>query len=93
MDYTIEIAIWNLGFDEADELVDAIAELLVERGLGAEREQGDEGDIRSIVVLRPQGMERLDVSKQPNLRRFLTRFTRGARRITLPGADYTRSIP
>ena len=90
MDYTIEIAVWNLGYDEADELIEGLAEVLVERGLGGSEEEDEQ--VRSIIALRPMGMENLDVSSKARLRRMLTRFTRGARLLVIPGTDYRRKV-
>lgn len=90
MDYIIEIAAWHVGFDEADELVEELVRVLEERKLGIE--EGSEEQVRSFVVLKPQGSERLDVSSPPKLRRVLSRLTRGARLVAIPGTDYRKSI-
>ena len=86
MDYTIEINVWNLGFDEADELVDAICSALDERGLGA----GDSEEVRSIVALKPRGMVALDSSTRDKSFRVLGRLTRGARLIAIPGTEFRK---
>lgn len=87
MDYTIEINVWNLGFDEADELIDAICDTLDERGLGS----GDSDEVRSIVALKPRGMKALDASSRDKSMTVLGRLARGARLIAIPGTDYRKA--
>lgn len=90
MDYVIEIDVWNLGFDEADELIDAICDTLVERGLGTDPEKTD-SDVRSIVALKPYGVTRLDASSPTKARRVLKRFASGARLVAIPGTEYRKT--
>lgn len=90
MDYIIEIDVWNLGYDEADELMDAIGDVLVSRGLGTDPDNED-SDVRSIVALKPQGTERMDASTSAGAKRVLRRFARDARLVMIPGTNFKRS--
>lgn len=89
MDYIIEINAWNLGHDEADELVDAICDVLVERGLGCDNTV-PEGEVRSIVALKPQGVSGIDAGSMRKARRVLRNFVQGARLVAIPGTDYRK---
>lgn len=53
MDYLIEVRVWSLGSDEAEELCERITDVLDERGL-ALRSASQEEEIRSMVSLKPQ---------------------------------------
>lgn len=90
MDYRIEIDVWNLGYDEADELVAALSDFLVERGLGvALRADGKDEEVRSLVILRALGL--VDVSTKKRLKKVMGPRIEGARRVTIPGANFTRT--
>lgn len=90
MDYTIEINAWNLGHDEADELIDAICDVLAERGLGCD-DSDPEGEVRSIVALKPRGVTGIDAGDRRKARKVLRDLTRGARLVAIPGTDYRKA--
>jgi hypothetical protein len=84
MDYLIEVRTWSVGFDEAEELTDRIAQLCADRGLALRRNDGEE-TIRCLVSLKPQG-ERLDAS-EGKASRVIARAARGAQLLVVPSAE------
>lgn len=90
MDYIIEITAWHLGFDEADELVDAICELLEERGYGTDP-VAEDANVKAVVALKGMGTNRLDASSSEKAQRVITRAARGARLVAIPGTEFRKA--
>ncbi len=83
MNYKIELTVWNLGYDEAEELAEAVGELARSRGLAA---QGPTSELRSVVNLRHVG-DRLNVSDLNTPEKVVRSLTRNARMTIVPIAD------
>jgi hypothetical protein len=82
VDYLIEIRAWSLGYDEAEELAAAFADVCVERGLGL-RENDDDEEIRSLVSLKPQS-GRLDSGVPEKAQQVIRHASRGAQLLIVP---------
>lgn len=82
MDYLIEVRAWALGFDEAEELTEAIGELLCARRLGLVWDGGDES-IRAMVSLKPQG-SMMDAGEPVKAERVIREAAQGAQLIVVP---------